>query len=175
MCTSNTNTRRNPPHPPPPLPITPKLQDGDQFNVSLRLSRPSPPSPPPLPLRLQPVYFSVGVIEYTHLYTGNAGCSMRKHTHAHLLLSGRLSSLLRSVCFWLGFNGSCLPRPKISIIGTVGRLLALLSPPLLIDFLSFCFQKAHITFSRCSLGPRHTQKPELISLPSLKKRSRKKK
>lgn len=129
MCTSNTNTCTG-------FfflfffQITPKLQDRDQFNVSLRQSLPSSPSLPPTSL------FLYRVIEYTHLCTRTqemrgAWAAARTHTrqltHTHLLLSGGLSSLLRSVCFWLGFNGPCLPRPKISIIGTVGRLRPSLS------------------------------------------------
>lgn len=82
-------------------------------------------------LSLPPAHlFLHGVIEYTHLST-------RAHTYTrtHLLLSGGLSLLLRSVCFWLSFNGPCLPRPKISVIGTIGRLLP---PRLLSSLVSFC-------------------------------------
>lgn len=100
MCTANTNTYSffSPQ-------ITPKLQDRDQFNVSLRLSLPSSPSlRPPLPLCLQPIYFSMGVIEYTHLCTrtqemrdawASACTDTHKHSHTHTHISCWVVACLR--------------------------------------------------------------------------------
>lgn len=114
------------------LRITPKLRDRDQFNVF-----PSGCCSAHLFLSASDPFISLWdnwVHTLVCTNTGNAECLslsmntryINTHTHTDLLLSGPLSLLLGSVCFWLSFNGLCLPRHKISIIGTIGRLLSML-------------------------------------------------